>query len=1130
MRAALNAELSNTISSQFEAMREDLRLLQTRGDGIAAGDLSAGFDRLTRELGVVASRVEHNDAASLRSEVEELKAHVAELAREDTLRDMTERWSVIEQEIGALPETLGSRDDLMGIADRISQIDEAMSGLPNSRAMESMEDQVRALAEAVATLASQNAAISPDYLTAIDERLDEISRAIVAVSVSSAPPEIDPTPFDRIEARLSSLARQIEEQGGDSSRSAVDTKLAEIGARLDALHSATANMASPDDAFDKLSDRLEEVMHSLQDGSPPASVPDEVLDRLNSRFEEIASRLDSHHSSAEQAGARMFQSLDARMEELARRIEENERDSASVPTFDHMERRIEEIAQMLTSGEGQVSAPPGGADPDAFENLEAQIAALSERLSAMPAPVDNHAVADLAPKLIAIGEQFANGREEMISAAREAAEEIVTKFAHGASEQERDVLGRLAADLHALDELARNADDRNVRTFEAIHDTLVKVADRIAGLEEGLARNRETGTPAAAAAPAPVEALPEQFWSEADKKEIDDAPAIDIADDGEVAEPPRERDTAPPRMPVSPAEAAALAAGAAASPADAGEGMLAPAVETGPGDRKSASTSILGNLRNRLNRSTAEPAAETIEDEVPEIFGKAHSSEEAPEVADEPLEPGSGGPDLAAIMKRVRAERSGAPDADSADEAGKSDFIAAARRAARAAADEAAITERPDQPGRNGKKSRAEQPRSRRPLMLGVGAILLALMAIPLVRNVLLEDNVAPVDVVAIDEKPSATETESPSVATEGPEPGQSEASASPDAAPQVAAEAPVVVREAVPVVAEESEEVSSDAPAPVVETDDPEDAAGQSSLETLTLDDVPEEIGPVALREAVVAGDPKAMFVVGDRMMINGPAAPDSDLEGAARWYEMAAELGYAPAQYRIGNFYEKGHGLARDADAAKTWYQLAAEQGNASAMHNLAVLFATEINGKRDMASAGRWFLEAAELGVRDSQVNLGILSARGEGVAQDLVESYKWLALAAAAGDADALAKRDEVATFMRPDQLETARGRVELWKPKPVDPEVNTVEVPDAWKTDKAVTAASATISGDDMTRAIRNIQAILNQNGFDAGPPDGIMGNKTRAAIIEFQKANGLMPTGEVDRALVDKLLEHNRTA
>ena len=64
----------------------------------------------------------------------------------------------------------------------------------------------------------------------------------------------------------------------------------------------------------------------------------------------------------------------------------------------------------------------------------------------------------------------------------------------------------------------------------------------------------------------------------------------------------------------------------------------------------------------------------------------------------------------------------------------------------------------------------------------------------------------------------------------------------------------------------------------------------------------------------------------------------------------------------------------------------------------------------------------------------------------------------------------------------------------------------------------------------MKRAIRNIQAILNNNGFDAGTPDGEMGKKTVAAIKAFQKSVGQESTGRIDDALVKELLKRNKKA
>ena len=77
------------------------------------------------------------------------------------------------------------------------------------------------------------------------------------------------------------------------------------------------------------------------------------------------------------------------------------------------------------------------------------------------------------------------------------------------------------------------------------------------------------------------------------------------------------------------------------------------------------------------------------------------------------------------------------------------------------------------------------------------------------------------------------------------------------------------------------------------------------------------------------------------------------------------------------------------------------------------------------------------------------------------------------------------------------------------------------VPDTW-VGKGTKTASV-----DMKKALRNIQAILNNNGFDAGKPDGEMGQKTVAAIKAFQKSINQEPTGQITDALVKELLKRN---
>jgi localization factor PodJL len=208
--------------------------------------------------------------------------------------------------------------------------------------------------------------------------------------------------------------------------------------------------------------------------------------------------------------------------------------------------------------------------------------------------------------------------------------------------------------------------------------------------------------------------------------------------------------------------------------------------------------------------------------------------------------------------------------------------------------------------------------------------------------------------------------------------------------------------------------------------------------------DKLPAAIGGSALRNAALAGDPYAAYEVAVRFA-EGRVVPANN-EEAARWFDVAAKKGLAPAQFRLGTLYEKGVGVRKDLVTARDLYRAAADKGHAKAMHNLAVIFAEGIDGKADYRTAAQWFRKAADYGIADSQYNLAILYARGVGVEQSFAESYKWFFLAAKEGDSDAARKRDEVASHLDPQTLETARQSAEKWTPQPQPAEIT---VKGAW---------------------------------------------------------------------------------
>ena len=105
-------------------------------------------------------------------------------------------------------------------------------------------------------------------------------------------------------------------------------------------------------------------------------------------------------------------------------------------------------------------------------------------------------------------------------------------------------------------------------------------------------------------------------------------------------------------------------------------------------------------------------------------------------------------------------------------------------------------------------------------------------------------------------------------------------------------------------------------------------------------------------------------------------------------RWYRLAAEQGFASAQYNLGGRYAEGRGVLKDDAEAVRWYRLAAEQGHASA------------------------------------QYNLGVRYTLGQGVLKDSVLAHMWLNIAGAIGNEDARDLRDALERDMTRDEISRA----------------------------------------------------------------------------------------------------------
>lgn len=1114
LRQELKQDISEGVAREMNALRAEIRSIKsTAEDQRFTDDLRSDLARLAEGIDQLGHQ-STPEAAGLRADFEELRTAMDGLAREDSVQRMESRWQGLAERMGDL-DSAALREELVSLAYRIDEIKSQLGEMSDSPVIRALEQKLIAVASAMEQLGSRmqpnDAAIAEQFAT-LDHRLDEISRAIAAGSRAAASASLDQSFLQRLEGRIGVLADQIDAMSQAAHRQIDPTEA--LSARIEALTGRIEELTDEQAAM-RLEERLEQLSLILEQAQKPVPQSD-----LSDHLADISRKIDGlEHGTVNDL-------LAERLDYLARRIDEMDFQPPIQPVIDQnafgrIEDRLGDIATRLD----EAAAAPRS-DESALRNLEDQIAHLSTLIS-QPQPAASALPAEFESRMTAIENYMATNDEYIIEAARQAAEAVVEAYSRDTAAgtpvaaADMAVLSALADDLRHLEDLTRSSEERTHQTFEALHGTLVKIADRLDGMEGRITASAHI----------------ERHYSEPERQELHrPAPAMPVAAQLSASslEEAMHEESAALEAPVA---TFGTRNGPAAAMQDTGELFSAATADTQALSRaKVAKPSLLTELSRRFlpGGKGDTTAGRTIVEPAPSIDP---SDVLPPDHENDLLEPGSGAPDVKKILERVRASQAaGEFDSDRTAGATKADYIAAARRAAKAAAQETDPSQTTSsargmrKAAATGKGLGAMLSSHRRPILMAVGAVLLALMAMPLAKTLISGDK-------APSAPPAAIEAPAEPAAPPAGETGERETPAIDNQAATdgVDSNADVAGTQATP-PAEPPRQIS-----PGDHLTDPTPGAGEiSAMEPAgsaaqAQDDfvpaqqvdapaqitVPAGIEPKSLADAAAAGDPNALFEIGARFTEGRGVAPD--LSEAANWYKLAADRGLPPAQYRLANLFEKGSGITRDLSKAMTYYKQASEAGNASAMHNLAVLYASGAAGQPDYTAAVEWFGKAADFGVADSQFNLAILYARGNGVKQDLEESYKWFAIAAKSGDKDAAQKRDEVANAMRKEQLESARAKVDLWKVRPLDPKANSINLPDEWASGKPLTTASV-----DMEKAIRNIQAILNRNGFDAGQPDGRMGAKTVGAIKAFQTSVGQEPTGKINDALVKELLARNK--
>ncbi|MEO0329446.1 MAG: peptidoglycan-binding protein [Pseudomonadota bacterium] len=1101
-------------------------LVNSRDNDVEAaiGQMKSDIEGQIAHLNTAVERVVENENNDNTAQLGKLEMRLDEITRGivaissgggsaqvDHLERLEARVIELSKDVGTINQNQNNRIDEKVIEQHFARLN------TNLQRLDQRMNEIR--------IASENSE-SPDIAREMSKLADKIENIGVLTGNGGNPEPVDSALLERLDVLVSRVEHLKDSNSGDK----IVRVISQLGARMDQI--ADNNTRGPDLDVSPLVERLDSFEKQLAANRDIGLevAGDAAKSAVDNAIGELQALAKSETGLMPDVSA-ILQPINNRLESMEQQISSSRdisADLASGAASEAVKRAVEEIKQV---GSFALQANDSGFTA-AFE------------------PISN--------RLAEIERQLGNHQNLSLEAASGAAEEAVRSAMENAplSGVEPELLRSLLGDLERLSQVGGAERLESENATQELKEVMLTISQRLESVEENvgqLAQTAPVATPETMATPSQQEQYyqpevqtgadfahhsadtenqtgePENAYQpEAPAPKLEQTPpAAEVNSPAEMIIPTAEEEfNAGLHEPMEPSVApdkAKTAGGMLVAAARRAEAERLKAMEDA--QNKAVAIPVVDNFVQdpAAPEEEFDPATEYDAIKAPSLemnqFPEVQPNQERvlhteptadqtpQEAIDVPLEPGAEGPDLAALVRQANARRKTL--AQQGEGASGTDFLAAARRAAQAAALEANQAETSDEVVTKKPSALSKIPNllKRKSVVVAAAAALLIALAMPIITKfVPTNDTTELAQLNSIESTPEQPQDEVRVVTAETTQTQDLGASRS------------VRVEEIPVTTASLDPEVD---PAAMSDTEIPLSEIQKTQIAAVAIEaEWPEEPGQLtfindSMKLALANNDPQAAFEVGQRY-IKGSGVEKNPTK-AAQWYETSANLGYAPAQYIIGNFNEKGIGLTADRVVAEDWYVQAAENGHVIAMHNLAVLYAsTASDAKSDkMRKAYHWFEEASEHGVLDSQVNLGILYAKGTTTQVDLVQSYKWFAIAAKSGDKDAGKKRDFISDAMRPDQLTEAKALVAEWQPIAADPKANKITVPADWQ-------GGPNIALND-TQSIAQAQSLLTKLGFDAGPADGVIGDKTRRAIREFRAKTGLTVSETIDTEFMESL-------
>ena len=531
--SGLQGEIAR-MSGNIERMREDFAQRQAAPPSVAP----ESFDLLRREMSAVSRGVGElaqlhaappqpviapESLDLLRREMSAVSRGIGELAPRASISALQRTVHEISDRLGALRFD-GMRDAVLAPIEQLTQDLRASLREADLRpAISGLEQDMRGIAAKLESLEARGG-VDPQTVRAIFDQTREV-RDLLARAATAA------LPGERAQRELADLAERLD--------------------RSDAVGVAPVDVARV----------VSDIRAVIAEG-----MGGDGLRALEQRVEQLSSRIDAALSAG--ADNSQIAAFGERLDKLHRAVAQNLAAPRAAPAAEtlHLEQLVRDLAVKVD----RASDPSAGRDDLAA--LQSQIEDLSRKIERSNGQDDMVAslermIADLFGQL---NETRAAALEAAELAARNAARESVREaLANAPAPAAQSELGREIAELRSNQNVS---DQRTHATLKAVHETLERVVDRLATIEDDIVEER---APLARPAPAAVAVEPPALVANGASNSV--AAAFARARESAV-EPPREVSRPAPK-PASPQAAVSQVAAPQVAAPQAG---FRPGEQAGP--------------------------------------------------------------------------------------------------------------------------------------------------------------------------------------------------------------------------------------------------------------------------------------------------------------------------------------------------------------------------------------------------------------------------------------------------------------------------------------------------------------------------------------------------------------------